>query len=43
MKRIIYKDGDYKDVPDEAAWEFENDPDYERTEDAPAEENTDGN
>lgn len=32
MKRIIYKDGTSKDVSDESAWEFENDPDYERTE-----------
>lgn len=28
---IIYKDGTTKTVAKESAWEYENDPDYERT------------
>lgn len=31
MRRIYYKDGSWKDV--EVSWEYENDPDWERTED----------
>ncbi len=30
--RIWYKNGTYKDVPKSQAWEFENDPDWDRTE-----------
>lgn len=32
MKRIWYKDGTYKDVPTDHAWEYENDPDWDHTE-----------
>lgn len=31
MKRIVYKDGTTKDVPEDSAWEYENDPDYKET------------
>jgi len=30
MKRVYYKDGSYIDA--EVTWEYENDPDWERTE-----------
>jgi hypothetical protein len=32
VKRVWYKDGSYIDVPSNAAWEYENDPDWDRTE-----------
>ncbi len=32
MKRIYYKSGSWKDVEDNCAWEYENDPYWERTE-----------
>lgn len=35
-KRVVYRDGTYKDVLREHAWEYEKDPDYCRTEDVPA-------
>jgi len=28
MKIIVWKDGTYKPVPDNASWEYENDPDW---------------
>ena len=33
MKRIHYKDGSWKDVGNNHAWEYENDPDWKETED----------
>ena len=33
MKRIYYKDWTYKDVEDNQAWEYENDPEWKETED----------
>ncbi len=35
MKRIWYEDGCYIDVEAKYAWEYENDPDWVRTEDLP--------
>lgn len=32
MKRLYYKDGTYIDYRAEHVWEYENDPDYNRTE-----------
>ncbi len=36
MKRIWYADGSYIDVSAQSAWEYENDPDWVRTEDLPS-------
>lgn len=33
MRRLHYKNGTFKDVDDSQSWEYENDPDWERTED----------
>ena len=38
MSRIYYKDGTYKEVKSDQAWEYENDPDWERTETLEGEE-----
>jgi hypothetical protein len=37
MKRIYYKNKTFKDVEDNQVWEYANDPDLERMEDAPLE------
>lgn len=37
-KRIWYEDGSYIDVPDNNAWEYENDPGYAFTEIIPTPE-----
>lgn len=35
MKRIFYKDGTFKDVPNDSSWEYENDPNWLKTEPVP--------
>ena len=35
MKRVWYTDESFIDVPADCAWEYENDPDWERTEPLP--------